>query len=168
MIQASLAVGLSGQALLAWGVSEILGRGIASEGFLLVTIATSGLMYWVFPDRTLRVLEMLFISSAAIILIYDWELNALIPFIGPLLAGAMVYLQQTEATRIVLGKDELARPAITGLMLSAFGCLLLSTIYLLPELGVGLRVLPEAVDFDAAARRIAHLSGRPAMAASVR
>jgi len=143
MIQASLAVGLSGQALLAWGVSEILGGDVNSEAFLLMTIATSGLMFWTFPDRTLRVLETLFMSGAAAALIYHWRLNVLIPFMGPLLAAAMVYLQQTEARWVVSDKGELARAAMTGLMLSAFGCLLLSTVYLLPELGSDFEFYPQ-------------------------
>jgi hypothetical protein len=139
--QVSLALGLSGQALFAFGVSKLLDHSVESE-FLLVTIAVSGLMFWQFPDRTLRVLEVLFISSAATFLIYDLELNVLIPLIGPLLAGGMVYLQQTEGRWIVAGKRDLVRPAITGLMLSAFACLLLSTVYLLPELGVDFEFYP--------------------------
>lgn len=142
MVQASLAVGLSGQALFAYGISEILGHDVESEEFLLATFFTSGFVFWIFPDRTLRVLEALFMTAAAVILMYHWELKALIPLLGPVLATAMVYLQQTEARWIVRFRGEQARAAMTGLMLSAFGCVLLSTVYLLPELGEDLSIYP--------------------------
>jgi hypothetical protein len=142
MVQASLAAGLSGQALIAYGLSEMLGHDVESREFLLATFFTSGFMFWIFPDRTLRVLEALFMTTAAVILIYVWELKALIPLLGPLLAAAMVYLQQTEARWVVRNRGEQARAAMTGLMLGAFGCVLLSAVYLLPELGDDLEIYP--------------------------
>jgi hypothetical protein len=142
MVQASLAAGLSGQALFAYGLNEMLGHDIESEEFLLATFFTSGFMFWIFPDRTLRVLEALFMTATAVILIYVWELKALIPLLGPAMTAAMVYLQQTETRWIVRCRGEQVRAAMTGLMLGAFGCVLLSAVYLLPELADDLEIYP--------------------------
>jgi hypothetical protein len=142
LVQASLATALSGQALFAYGVSELFSHNVESRELLLITFFTSAFVFWIVPDRTLRVLETLFMTTTLVILLYIWDLNALIPVIGPALAAAMVYLYETEARWIVRFRGEQARAAMTGLMLSAFGCLLLSTVYLLPELGRDLDIYP--------------------------
>jgi hypothetical protein len=78
---------------------------------------------------------MLFAASAMIALIYAFKLNALVPVLGPLFAAALVLAYRNRAAMTAAGYGEFASPLENGLMLSAFGCLLLSTIYLLPELG---------------------------------
>ncbi len=141
MVQVSLAAALCGQALFAYGCTEVLGVG-SMKGLLLLTMVVSTAMYWLFPDRTLRVLELLFIAAAAVASLYAWHLQEFVPVVGPLLVAAMLFLQHHEAKWVVSGKSDLMRPAINGLMLAAFGCLLMSAVYLLPELVQNLSLYP--------------------------
>lgn len=141
VVQSTLAVSLAGQALLAFGVSEFK----ASSDFevvLLVVVIMSTVLFVIFPDRIHRVLMVLFVTSALTILMYIWELNAIVPFLGPAWASALVLLYKRQSQFLASGQGALVRPLMTGLMLSAFGCLLVSTIYVLPELGVDYAFYP--------------------------
>ena len=68
------------------------------------------------------------------VLLYHWELNVIVPVLGPMMATAMVYCYLRQGQFIERGGGHLLRPLITGLKLGAFGFLLLSTVYILPEL----------------------------------
>lgn len=134
VVQAMLAASLAGQGLLAWGIADL----VAGDNFKVgctVVLAQSTLLFFLFPDRIHRVLMMLFAASAMIALVYAFKLNALVPVLGPLFAAALVLMYRKRAALTAAGYGEFARPLENGLMLSSFGCLLLSTIYLLPELG---------------------------------
>jgi hypothetical protein len=134
MVQATLAASLAGQGLLAWGIADF----VAGDNFKVgcsIVFVQSTLLFFLFPDRIHRVLMMLFAASAMIALIYAFKLNALVPLLGPLFAAALVVMSRNRAAMTAAGYGEYASPLENGLMLSAFGCLLLSTVYLLPELG---------------------------------
>lgn len=134
IVQASLAASLAGQGLLAWGIADLM----VGDNFKIgcsIVLVQSTLLFFLFPDRIHRVLMVLFASSAITALIYAFKLNALVPVLGPLFAAALVLIYQNRPSLTAAGHGHFARPLETGLMLSAFGCLLLSTIYLLPELG---------------------------------
>ena len=133
LVQATLATSLAGQALLAWGIAE-LGSGESIERLCGVVIVASGVLFFVFPDRIHRVLSVLFAASALAVLLYAWEWNAAVPVLGPAFAAALVLVYRRRAGLIAAGHGHLVRPLESGLMLSAFGSLLLSTVYLLPEL----------------------------------
>lgn len=141
MVQSTLAVSLAGQALLAYGIADLT-AGDDFEGALMVVVIISIVLFVIFPDRIHRVLMVLFATSSLTILIYIWELNAIVPFLGPAAAGALVLLYKRQPQIMASGKGALVRPLMTGLMLSAFGCLLISTIYVLPELGVSYAFYP--------------------------
>jgi hypothetical protein len=130
--QSTLAISLAGQALFAWGLADAL-SGDAELGCAIVLIVSS-VMFFLYPDRVHRLLMVLFAASAATLLIYIYELNGLIPVVGPAFAAALVLLQRRRGALYAGGKGQLVWPLENGLMLSAFGCLLLSTIYVLPEL----------------------------------
>lgn len=141
MVQSTLAVSLAGQALFAFGISEFnLGSGFEAE--LMVAVIMSTVLFVIFPDRIHRVLMVLFATISLTLLIYIRELNAIVPFLGPVAAGALVMLYKRYPEIMASGKGTLVGPLMTGLMLSAFGCLLISTIYVLPELGASYAFYP--------------------------
>lgn len=133
VVQSALASSLAGQALLAYGVVEISG-GSEFESVLSIIIVLNGILFFVFPDRTHRVLSILIATTSLAFLLYSWKFNAVVPVLGPVVAAAMVYFHKKQGAIIENGKGHLIRPLITGLMLTAFGFLLLSTVYILPEL----------------------------------
>ena len=135
LVQGTLAVSLAGQALLAWGIFDALG-GDDLELFLVLSIVVSSLMFFAFPDRIHRVLMVLFIAAAATTLLYSWELNNLVPFVAPMLAIGIVLLHNRHSALLAGGYGQYVRPLTNGLVLSAFGVMLLSTVYILPELGI--------------------------------
>ncbi len=133
MVQSALASSLAGQAVLAYGIVEVSG-GSDFESVLSIVIVLNGILFFVFPDRIHRVLSILIAMSSLGFLLYSWRLNAVVPILGPVIAAAMVFLYKRQGLIIASGKGQLVRPLITGLMLTAFGFLLLSTVYILPEL----------------------------------
>ena len=133
VVQSALASSLAGQALLAYGIVEISG-GNDFESVLSIVIILNAILFFVFPDRTHRLLSILIATASIGFLLYAWKLNAVVPVLGPLAAAAMVFFYKRQGASITRGKGDLIRPLITGLMLTAFGFLLLSTVYILPEL----------------------------------
>ncbi len=140
-VQSTLAVSLAGQALFAWGLASFM-PGDEFEAGCVIVMLVSGALFIVFPDRIHRVLMVLIATSALVALVYTLEMNGLVPFLGPAFAAAFVALDVRRPALIARGYGQLARPLANGVMLSAFGCLLLSTIYLLPELGGDFRFYP--------------------------
>ena len=134
VIQGSLATSLAGQVLLAWGIVE-LGEGGRLETLCGVIIAANAVLFFVFPDRVHRVLSVLFAAGALTTLLYVRELNALVPLLAPALAATLVLVGRKRYALTAAGHGELVRPLENGLMLAAFGSVLLSTVYLLPAAG---------------------------------
>ena len=141
VVQSALASSLAGQALLAYGVVEISG-GKDFESVLSIVIILNGILFFVFPDRTHRLLSILIATSSLGFLLYAWEFNAIVPVLGPVFAAAMVFSYKRQGAIIAGGKGDLIRPLVTGLMLTACGFLLLSTVYILPELGLKFAFYP--------------------------
>jgi len=141
VVQSALASSLAGQALLAYGIAEI-SAGNNFESILGIVIVLNTILFFVFPDRTHRVLSILIAAMSLAFLLYSWELNAIVPVLGPAIAAAMVFFYQRPGAIIESGNGQYIRPLISGLMLAAFGFLLLSTVYLLPELGSNFAFYP--------------------------
>jgi hypothetical protein len=141
VVQAALAASLAGQALFAYGMAEML-PGETFELFCIVVILVSTALFAAMPDRIHRVLCILIASSAIAMLVYLWALHALVPMLGPLYAITLVVIEKQRAHITVLGYGQFVRPTQIGLMLSAFGMLLLSTVYLLPELRIEFTFYP--------------------------
>ena len=104
IVQASLAASLVGQAMFAWGLADSAGGNDETDvrddhrDQRRAVLRLSG--------RIHRVLSVLFAVCALVVLIYDAELNAVVPVLGPALAGALVAVKVRRGRLIarVFGK----------------------------------------------------------------
>lgn len=136
MVQSVLALSLAGQALVAFGFVETIGKE-EPENFCIFVVVMSSVLFFVMPDRIHRVIMVLLAAGCATALLYFVNLNDLVPALGPLLAFALIVLHISQGRLIAAGYGEYVKPLLNGLMLAAFGLLLISTIYVLPELSGG-------------------------------
>lgn len=134
VVQSTLAASLAGQALFVFGIAELVSGDVAKVAST-VLVAMSVVLFVIFPDRIHRVLSVLLAVGALTVLLYAHERNALVPVLGPVLAAALVVLHRNRTRLTAGGHGRLVPPLENGLMLASFGCLLLSTVYVLPELG---------------------------------
>ncbi len=134
MVQSALASSLAGQAILAYGIVELTGND-AFEGVLSVVIVLNVILFFIFPDRLHRVLSVLIAATSLGALLYIWELNVIVPVLGPVFAAVLVFFYTRQGAFMHSGKGQLVRPLISGVMFSSCGFLLLSSIYVLPDLG---------------------------------
>lgn len=141
IIQGTLATSLAGQATLAFGLAQAL-PGEDMKSMFLAVVLMSGVLFFIFPDRIHRVLSVLFFASALTMLAYAYKVNAIVPLLGPAFAFGLVLVHRNRARITASGQGHLVRPLENGLMLSAFGCLLLSTVYVLPEMNTGFVFYP--------------------------
>jgi MFS family permease len=139
--QCALAVSLAGQALLAYGLAETLGHD-EFETYLSVALIVSSVLFFLFPDRIHRVIMVLIATGSLTTLFYLWEANSLVPLLGPAFTGALVLLHRQTPNLVASRFAQFVRPLMNGLVLSAFGVLLISTVYILPELGVDFEFYP--------------------------
>lgn len=131
LVQATLAASLAGQVFLVWGIA---GESEAAKVACTAVMVVSGVLFFIFPDRIHRVLSILFAASALVLLIYLLEWNVLVPVLGPMFAAALVGIHRHRSGLTAAGFGHLVRPLEEGLVLAAFACLMLSTVYLLPVL----------------------------------
>jgi uncharacterized membrane protein len=141
MIQSALAASLAGQALLIVGVMETVNWDEPEVIFTLL-IFLNVVLFVIFPDRIHRVLSVLISIGSVTVLFYIWEWNVLVPLLGPAVAMTLILLSRNWTKLLADGKGIFLRPLQSGLMLSAFGCLMLSTVYILPELGGSFEFYP--------------------------
>jgi len=130
--QAALAISLAGQALLAFGVAETV-SGRELEAVLYSLILANGVLIVAYPDPTHRFLSVVFMVSACVGLLYFWRSQWFLAYLAPLLATGYVVLLH-EGRSAVRTLDAVTRPVMAGLMFSAFGVVMLSTLYVFPEL----------------------------------
>ncbi|MDZ7645453.1 MAG: DUF4401 domain-containing protein [Woeseiaceae bacterium] len=142
VIQSTMAVSLAGQALFAWGIANLLPGDEFKLGCIVVAVVSSA-MFVAFPDRVHRVIMVLIAASALTALVYALETNGIVPVLGPVLAGLLVLLDRRHAALVAKGHGPWLRPLENGVMLAAFGCLMLSTIYVLPDLGSDFTFYPQ-------------------------
>jgi len=134
LIQCAMASSLAGQALAAAGIADGFSHD-EFEAFLVVGMMLSAVLFYLYPDRIHRVIMVLIASAELAALVYAREANGLIPFLGPVLAALLLGLHLRQPALASTRFAPLLPPLTTGLMLGAFGLLMLSTVYLLPELG---------------------------------
>ena len=127
--QATLAVSLAGQALLAFGLHQY-----GVNMMLWAIIGGQTVLALAFPDRIHRFLSVLAAVSAAVILMYYLKLQAGIHVLVLALAVGFLWWQAREGAFIARGLMQSARPLAFGLLAAMLGCVLLSTVYVLPEL----------------------------------
>ena len=140
-VQCALAAGLAGQALIVIGIMQIMDWEEPKLGLGLVTMINL-VLFVVFPDRIYRVLSALLAVGALVILVYLQEWNVLVPLFGPLLTAGLIAITFRGAKLLSGSKAIYLRPLQSGLMLSAFGCLMVSTVYVMPELGGSFQFYP--------------------------
>lgn len=141
LIQCALASSLAGQALFGYGFAETVGHD-EFEIFLGFALVVSAVLFFVFPDRIHRVIMVLLATGSLTTLLFVWEANSLVPILGPAFTGALILLHRGMPSLISSRYSAFVRPLMNGLMLSAFGVLLLSTVYVLPELGADFQFYP--------------------------
>lgn len=141
LIQCALASSLAGQALFGYGLAETVGHD-EFEIFLGFALVVSSVLFFVFPDRIHRVIMVLLATGSLTTLLFVWEANSLVPILGPAFTGALILLHRGMPSLISSRYSAFVRPLMNGLMLSAFGVLLLSTVYVLPELGADFQFYP--------------------------
>jgi len=112
------------------------------EIFLGFALVVSSVLFFLFPDRIHRVIMVLLAGGSLTMLLYAWELNALVPVLGPAFIGGSIILHRQMPRLVGSDYGALARPLMSGLMLCASGVLLLSTVYVLPELKVDYQFYP--------------------------
>lgn len=127
--QAALAVSLAGQALLAFGLMRH-----GTSTVLWTVIGCQTLLALAFPDRIHRFLSVLAATAAAVLLLYHLRLQAGIHVLVLALAVGFLWLQAREGVFIARGLAQRARALAFGVLVAMLGCVLLSTVYVLPEL----------------------------------
>jgi len=140
-VQLSLATSLAGQALFVFGVMQV-GDWDVPEMIFVMTLLINLVLFGVFPDRIHRVLSVLLVMGSLAVLFYQWHLNAVVPVLGPAATLALVLVESRRARLVSRGYGRFVRPLQSGLMLGAFGYLLLSVVYVLPELGSSFQFYP--------------------------
>jgi hypothetical protein len=131
--QAALATSMAGQGMLAGGIA-FAGEMEGFDSALLSVIVTNAVLLGAYPDKTHRYLSVLFIVGSVVGLIYYHEAQVILPLLGPLLALGVVIFMRDEASYVSRGLDEIMVPVTAGMLMSALGCLLLSTLYIIPEI----------------------------------
>lgn len=141
LMQCAFATSLAGQALTAYGFAEIIGHE-EPEIFLGFVLVVSSALFLLFPDRIHRVLMVLLTTGSLTALFYFWEMNALVPLLGPVFTALLIILHGQLPNLVASRFAILFRPLMDGLLLSAFGVLSISTVYVLPELGLVYQFYP--------------------------
>lgn len=130
--QAALACSLAGQALLAYGVSSVANWD-ETQVVCVTLITVNGVLLAVYPDFLHRILSVLIGIGSLVGLIYLQKQHWLLAWLAPALAGIWLTLLLDDGRRIAISA-EVSDSIVAGLLIGAFGVVMLSTIYLFPEL----------------------------------
>jgi len=130
--QMALAVSLAGQGLFIVGLFESQ----VFDDFELVLwslIVINAILGVFFPDKTHRFLSVALIVGPATILLYVREVHDLLAVFGPALAALYMWLLAKEPAFVAQGLHDAVTPIRAGVLFSAFGVTMMSTIYVLPQ-----------------------------------
>ena len=130
--QLALAISLAGQGLFVVGMFQ----SDAFDRFELVLwslIVVNAILGAVFPDKTHRFLSVALIVGPFTILLYIHEVHDLLAVLGPALAALFMWLLAKEPAFVARGLQDALTPIRAGVLFSAFGVTMLSTIYVLPQ-----------------------------------
>lgn len=130
----ALAASLAGRGMLAYGV-ERLDPMFDGEAALLAVCVRNNVLLFAMPDKRHRFISVPLVVAASPISICVWRLPASIQLLGLLLAAFSIYLLRRGWYQVVM-------PMRSGLIVAAFGCLVLSTVYVLPDLGIDFTFCP--------------------------
>lgn len=137
--QMTLAFCLAGQGLFLFGLYE---QWHDFENVLYAVVLTQPLMIMVYPDKIFRFLSVLFCVQAIVLLLFKWNAQEWLHILmfGLLLA---FLLQEKNAFLLVArGWYERLVPIAYGLLTAALAILMLSTVYILPELSTRTQFFP--------------------------
>ena len=130
--QLVLAVSLAGQGLFIVGLFQTAAFD-DFEAALWSLIVINVILGAVFPDKTHRFLSVALIVGSATILLYIHEVHDLLAVFGPALAALFMWLLAKEPAFVAQGWHDALTPIRAGILFSAFGVTMMSTIYVLPQ-----------------------------------
>jgi hypothetical protein len=126
--QSALATSLSGQVVM------VMGLGDEVVPALLTIMTCQSVLALMFPDRTHRFLSVLAAVTAAVILNYQQKVAGAIHLLVFGLAAGWLVFHFQEGALMARGLTARLRPVAFGLLVAMLGCVMLSTVYVLPEL----------------------------------
>jgi uncharacterized membrane protein len=139
MTQMALAVSLAGEGLIVFAVYEISD---SFEATMFSFIFLEAVLVAFYPDAVHRFLSSASIFGALAGLLYKWELQSLLHVI--VIGGAAGFIAMVFYERgfLARGQGQLVLPVKWGVLFGQLGVLMLSTIYVLPELGRDFEFFP--------------------------
>ncbi len=139
MFHITLAFSLAGQILIAMGVEKLVHM---NEVAAICTplILCNIILFFTFRDLVHRFLSVSIIITCLTFLIYEWKVQHLLTYLVPALSFCFAWLVKNQH-RTRLQYNTLA-PLASALMMSTFGMVMLSTLYVLPELSRNFSFFP--------------------------
>ena len=137
--QMTLAVSLAGEALIVFGVSRI------SHSFEMAVfsfIALEAVLVAFYPDMVHRFLSAASIIMAFAALLFEWKAMQWVHVIVIGFAAVFIYLVTVEQKFLARGQARFITPVKWGVLFGQLSVLMLSTIYILPELMGKLEFFP--------------------------
>ncbi len=137
--QMALAVSLAGEALMIFGVAQISD---SIEITILSFVALEAVLLAFYPDIVHRFLSAASIIFALAILLFEWKALDWIHVIVISFAVLFVLLVYAEQHFLARGQARLLTPVKWGVLFGQLGVLMLSTVYVLPELMKSMQLFP--------------------------
>ncbi|MBI3563536.1 MAG: DUF4401 domain-containing protein [Gammaproteobacteria bacterium] len=141
LVQCCLAVCLAGEALLAVGIALLSDHYLHSYGshtaetqILVSLILSQALLVAVYPDNTLRFLACIAMIAEAVILFYIYDAALFIHGLILVLAMGFVHLVLSEGRYYTTPFAKVYVPIHYAVLIGMLATMLLSTVYVLPEL----------------------------------
>jgi len=147
-VQVALAITLAGEVLLAIGLALQQNYSYFSDNHtevivLLGLLASQGIIFFVYPDRTLRFLSIVAMISETIILIYVNHVPSVVHGVLLVLAIGFTQLVLAEPKIYSTKVAEIFNPLKYGVLIGLLGSMMLSTMYILPDLHNQAMVFPK-------------------------
>lgn len=139
VIQMLLAFSLAGQGLFTAGVALTVSDANLT---LVLLMLVQVILFAANPDRTHRFLCVIALLAELVILLYVNEMPILVHVVVAILAGLFVWLALVEGTIYAHSFHDIYHPAKYGVLLGMLGTMLLSTLYLFPELNRSIVFFP--------------------------
>ncbi|WP_455365544.1 DUF4401 domain-containing protein [Kaarinaea lacus] len=137
--QVALAVSLAGEALIVFGVAQM------SDSIEITVLSFIGLelvLVAFYPDIVHRFLSAASIIVALTILLFQWKALDWVHLIVIAFAIFFVVLVHAEEQFLARGQSRLLAPVKWGVLFGQLGVLMLSTIYIVPELSRSIELFP--------------------------
>ncbi|HEY5604867.1 MAG TPA: DUF4401 domain-containing protein [Gammaproteobacteria bacterium] len=129
--QMTLAVCLAGEGLIVFGLAQIVDSVVVT---LFSFMALELVLIAIYPDAVHRFLSAASVAMALTGLLFEWKSIAWVHAVVIVFAALFVYLVTVEQKFLALGQAKLIVPVKWGVLFGQLSVLMLSTIYVLPEL----------------------------------